>query len=86
MKDDALLNIREEIDKIDDQIVNYLNLRFSLALDVAEIKKDLGIPIFNAKREEEVLKNVSDKSRYKENVKTVFETIIEESKKLQRKD
>lgn len=53
--DPALLTLRERIDAVDRQLLELLNRRASLALEVGEIKKRDGSPVFRPEREAQVI-------------------------------
>ena len=50
-----LLELRNEIDKIDDELVPLLLKRMDVSRKVAQYKVEHGIPVLNEKREQEVL-------------------------------
>lgn len=77
---------RREIDEIDKEIINLIDKRFSIVSEVIKIKKDLGLEIFDSKREEKVLKKVEKNSRNYKYVKEIFKTMMEESKKFQKNE
>lgn len=58
MKD--LLEIREQINKIDDQIIALWKERMALSLQVAEYKKEHNFPILDEQREKELLNRISN--------------------------
>jgi len=60
--EDKLLKYRIKIDKIDKQIVDLINKRAEIALDIGKIKKTISVDVFVPKREQEVLKNVVNSS------------------------
>lgn len=79
---------REEIDKIDREIIGLLAKRFSIAKEIAKIKKSHNLPIQNKEREEEVIQkaveNLKEKGYdEKEFVKTIYTAIIKKSKEVQ---
>ncbi|MFY7917612.1 MAG: chorismate mutase, partial [Rubrivivax sp.] len=47
----ALLALREQIDAVDRELLTLLNRRAGLALEVGEIKKHEGSPVFRPERE-----------------------------------
>jgi len=53
-----LENLRRKIDKIDKKIVETLNLRAKITLDIARIKNKLGKSVYSPDREREVLRKV----------------------------
>lgn len=58
----GLEEIRTEIDKIDDEILNLFLRRMELAKDAMLAKKQSGKPIIDRSREREKIKNISEKS------------------------
>lgn len=78
---------RKLIDQIDEELKKNLSIRVELIEAVVEIKKYLGYPTFDAKREEEIINKIihnleGNKLHF---VQNVFERIIDESRSLQRK-
>lgn len=78
--------IRQEIDKIDDQIVQLLEERMHLVEDVVAYKKATGKPILDTKREkvifEKVKSRVSNK-KYEEAIVETFSDILKRSRNYQ---
>lgn len=56
---DDLKDLRNKIDVIDKEMVELLNKRAVLALEVRAIKIKNGFPVFDGDRENEILKNIS---------------------------
>ncbi len=55
-----LEDYRREIDSIDRELIALFEKRMNVAIKVGEYKKERNLPIFNAKREEEVIeKNIN---------------------------
>lgn len=82
-----IYTLREEIDSLDYQLINILKQRMNLSVDVAKIKKEQNIPILQVKRFEEMiqkrLKNARNKNLSDEFIKEIFESIHEESIRIQ---
>ena len=58
---DALEGYRKEIDSIDKELISLFERRMDVAVKVGEYKKKNKLPIFNGKREEEVIeKNIKN--------------------------
>ena len=55
-------NIRAEIDKLDDQLVELYLKRFDLVKEIAKIKEENGQPVSDPAREREILKRVALKA------------------------
>ena len=52
---------RKEIDKIDDNIIELLEQRFNLVVEIGQYKKEHNLPIYDSKREEELINNLLNK-------------------------
>ena len=78
--------IRQEIDKIDDQIVQLLEERMPLVEGVVAYKKSTGKQILDSKREEAIFEKVrnrvSDK-KYEETIVATFSDILKRSRDYQ---
>ena len=78
---------RDEIDKLDEQLVKLLNARSQCAIELGRIKRDLGLAIYSPDREREVIAHVTginpgplDRAA----VRRLFERIIDESRRIER--
>jgi len=70
---------RKEIDKIDKAIVEYLNKRARVVLEIKRLKQENNIPLYDARREEELINNVAKYNKgplYNDNVVQIFECIL----------
>ena len=86
MKD--LLDIRKDIDKIDEQIVKLYEERMKLTSDVAEYKINTGKQIFDKEREESKLATLQKKAESdftRHGIRELFEQIMAMSRKKQYK-
>jgi len=87
-EEDKIKKIRQHIDRIDTVIITALAERMSLMPDVAEYKKKHNIPIFDEKREIEIMKKL--KAIAKEQgldesfTEEVFLSLFNESKRIQQ--
>ena len=87
---EADLNIedwRDEIDRLDEQLVKLLNARSQCAIELGRIKRELGVAIYSPDREREVIAHVTrmnpgplDKTA----IRRLFERIIDESRRIER--
>ena len=57
-----LKDIRNDIDKVDDQLLELFLKRMDLSEQVAKIKAENSMPIYNREREREILKKMTDRS------------------------
>ena len=81
-----LTEIRDEIDKIDNQLIPLLTQRMELSKQVAQYKIQRNMPVLNVERENQILENVEEKGGEQgAALKSVFATIMEASRALQHK-
>ncbi|MDE6847403.1 MAG: prephenate dehydratase [Lachnospiraceae bacterium] len=81
-----LLELREELDRIDEQIVNLYEERMDICSKVADYKIETGKKVLDKSREEEKLRKVRSLARNEFNahgVQELFEQIMSMSRKLQ---
>lgn len=81
-----LQDSRRKIDEVDQKIVELFENRMQLAMDVADFKRKVGKPIYDAAREEEKLAAVSALTKNEFNQKAVadlFKQIMSMSRRLQ---
>ena len=77
-------DLREEINKIDDEMSDLFFRRMEVVEKVAQYKKENGLPIVNMQREREILANLSDKCEKLETyTRSVFNTIMDVSRSYQ---
>ena len=84
MKD--LLELREEIDKVDKQIVALFEERMQISEDVAKYKIANGKKVFDKDRERsklETLKGLADNDFNRHGIEELFQQIMSMSRKLQ---
>ena len=80
--------IRQEIDKIDDQIVQLLEERMQLVEGVVAYKKSSGKPILDTKREEVIFEKVKCRvgnKKYEDTIVETFSDILKRSRDYQDK-
>lgn len=79
--------IREEIDRIDDAIINELVERFSLVTEVVNYKMENNMEIEDSSREERILGKIQDKIDDElliQRINEVYLSLFEQSKLYQR--
>ena len=81
---DKLLKSRNRIDQIDTQIMELLDERYSLSIEIGNIKKESNAPVLDSNREQIILDKTSQLS-HSLAIKNVYKSIMKESKNLQRK-
>jgi len=79
--------LREEIDKIDSKLLQLLNERSKLALEIGEIKKKYNLPVYDPEREKKIMERLlKENTGPLENsaIIRLFERIIDEARRLER--
>ena len=83
----SLADCRERINVIDRRLLALLNERTRVVEEIGRIKRECKLPIYEPKREEEVLRNIADHNggpMSPEAARRIFERIIDEMRSLQR--
>lgn len=82
-----LKEIRNQINKIDEEIINLLKKRFDLSKKVRAYKISHNKKIYDPKREREILKKIKEESpEYGEYFLPIFQEIMDQSKNLQKEE
>lgn len=80
-------DIREEIDRLDGELLRMFNRRASLALKIGEIKKERGLPVYDPTREKRIFERmqaVNPGPLDNHAIVRLFERVIDESRRLER--
>jgi len=81
---EQILEYREKINQIDEELLTLLEKRMNLSIKIGKIKRESKIPIENKQREKEILDKLKEKSDLnKELIEGVYQQIFKESKKIQ---
>ena len=78
---------RDEIDRLDEELVKLLNARSQCAIELGRIKRELGLAIYSPDREREVITHVmriNPGPLDRDAVRRLFERIIDESRRIER--
>lgn len=84
-----LLSYRDQINVIDRKMVDLLNERAGLVLNVKRLKESENVPLYDAKREEELVENVAKYNKgplYNDNIIQIFESILRNVQVLEKDD
>jgi chorismate mutase len=79
--------IRQEIDRIDSELLRIFNRRAALALEIGEIKKGLGLPVYDPAREKRIFVRMKEENPGpldEHAIVRLFERVIDESRRLER--
>ncbi len=80
-------NIRDRINRLDDELLRIFNERAALALEIGKIKKKAGTPIYDPRREKLIFQRMQGQNRGPlDNAAIIrlFERVIDESRSLER--
>ncbi|MCS7316583.1 MAG: chorismate mutase [Bryobacterales bacterium] len=83
----ALAACRARIDALDIRILELLNERTRIVEEIGRLKRQLNLPIYEPRREDEVYRNVTSHNGgplSAEAVRRVFERIIDEMRHVQK--
>lgn len=79
-----LLDLRKEIDEIDEQLIPLLRHRMDISRQVAAYKAQRGMPVFNAERESQIIQSVKEKcGEDGDAIATVFSATMDASRAIQ---
>lgn len=79
-----LLDLRKEIDEIDEQLIPLLRHRMDISRQVAAYKAQRGLPVFNAERESQIIQSVKEKcGEDGDAIATVFSATMDASRAIQ---
>ncbi len=85
--DPELEALRAEIDAIDQEILDRVAARVRVVLRVGELKRRLGLPVYDPERERAMLERLAARATPPLDLSTirrVFERLIDESRRLEQ--
>ncbi len=77
--------LRAHVDDIDCRIVNLLNERAGIALEIRNLKPEVHWGLYDPKREEQIFENLAkcnDGPLYADNLREIYEAILHVMKEL----
>ena len=78
---------RQEINRLDRELLRIFNERAALALHIGEIKKELGLPVYDQEREKRIFETMTAANPgplESDAIIRLFERVIDESRRLER--
>jgi len=84
-----LIELRDEIDKLDKSIVQLLNKRTLYAVYIGRVKGELGLPSYSPEREKEISEKINsylEEPLTKQALQRIYERIIDESRAIQKEE
>ncbi len=85
--EDKIEELRKEIDRIDQQIVENLNERAKIVLAIRSLKKRAGLSVYDPKREEEIFNHLSSVNKgplYNDDIRDIYEEILRVMKEIEK--
>lgn len=82
----TLTHLRKRIDQVDRRILQLLNERAEVARQIGEVKRRRGLPIFDGKREMDVLRRLTRTNGGPLSVsavRAIFQVILRHNRRLQ---
>ncbi len=79
--------LRDEIDRLDNELLRIFNRRADFALNIGEIKKGKGLPVYDPTREKKIFQRMKADNPGPlddEAIVRLFERVIDESRRLER--
>ena len=84
---EKIIELRQIIDSLDDQMLDLLVQRFAVSIEIGEIKASSSINIGDPNREQEIINRLANKLEGKldrDDIAAIFGPIYHISKKLQK--
>ncbi len=78
--------LRSRVDEVDRELIRILNERARIVQEMVEIKAQAGKPLFDPKREEEILRKVAEANEgpiYDSSMREIFEIILHRIRDLE---
>jgi len=82
-----LASYRDKINEIDQKLVDLLNERAKVVMKVKKLKQKEDVPLYDARREEELIDNIAKYNKgplYRDNVIQIFESILRNVQVLEK--
>ncbi len=82
----ALQLRRKQIDLLDAELLRLVNERAVIANELAAIKKDSGLPVYDGEREQQILDRVCEENQgplESQSIASIFRCIIRESRRVE---
>ncbi len=78
--------LRSQVDEVDRELIRILNERARIVQELVAIKSEAGKPLFDPKREEEILRRVAERNEgpiYDTSMREIFEFILHRIRDLE---
>ncbi len=77
--------LRGRIDELDRRVVDLLNERARMALEIRELKPQVNLSLYDPKREEEIFANLAEANAgplYDDNLRDIYEAVLHAMKEM----
>ena len=84
--DKRILKLRQEIDKLDEDIIQLLKERMQISKEVGRLKEELKLPVEDKTREQEIIDRLiqqTGKNLSEEQLMRIFTAVFTSSKQVQ---
>jgi 3-deoxy-7-phosphoheptulonate synthase/chorismate mutase len=78
--------LRNRVDEVDRELIRILNERARIVQEIVAIKAEVGKPLFDPRREEEILQKVAEQNEgpiYDTSMREIFELILHRIRDLE---
>jgi chorismate mutase len=79
-------DLRSRVDEVDQELIRILNERARIVQEIVTIKAEAGKPLFDPRREEEILQKVAEQNQgpiYDTSMREIFELILHRIRDLE---
>ena len=79
-------DLRSRVDEVDRYLIRILNERARIVQEIVSIKAEVGKPLFDPRREEEILQKVAEQNQgpiYDTSMREIFELILHRIRDLE---
>jgi chorismate mutase len=83
---DRVQELRDRVDEVDRELIRALNERARIVQEIMAIKAEAGSPVYDPRREEEILKRVVEMNEgpiYDSSMRDIFELILHRIRDLE---
>lgn len=84
--DKRIIELRQQIDDIDEDVIQLLKKRMSISKEVGKLKEELHIPVEDKNREEEIIHRLTQhagRNLTEEQLIRIFTAVFKSSKQVQ---
>ncbi len=84
--DSRIEELRRRVDEVDLELIRILNERARIVQEIVSIKGEAGKPLFDPRREEEILRRVAEQNEgpiYDTSMREIFELILHRIRDLE---